>query len=480
MWQPVLMINGFIIFVWGALMLLPAAVLKYYSGHFDVTFIECSILSMFFGGMLFFANYGKIKKISILQGYLITVTCWLICPFICALPLYGNGDITSYADALFEATSGLTTTGSTILTNVEAQPKSVLFWRAILNGVSGVGIVIFAVALMPFLGIGGMHIFTKENSDTEEKFLPKVRYIAKDIIITYVLLNIICALLLKWAGMNWFDAICFALATLCTGGLSTKNNSVAFFDSPTIEAIIGIFMLLGSLPMTYFILIAKKRSFSFITGNKQVNAFLKVVAFYILSISIFHALTAKIDFTTAFRHVSFNVISAMTTTGFSSCDFIQWGSWVPVVFFILFLTGGCTGSTTGSIKIFRWQVIGAFFNKNATTSLSPNQVAVMKAGGKIIDDNIVASVFVMVLGFLFAIVLFTLIITMTGVDFLTALGAVTGNITNSGIGLTEATGPAGSFAGFTPFVKYLLAFIMVLGRLEVIAIFVLLHKIKVM
>ena len=479
MWQPVLMINGFIIFVWGALMLLPAAVLKYYTGAFDVTFIECSILSMFLG---------------------------VVCPFICALPLYGNGDITSYADALFEATSGLTTTGSTILTDVEAQPKSVLFWRAILNGVSGVGIVIFAVALMPFLGIGGMHIFTKENSDTEEKFLPKVRYIAKDIIITYVLLNIICALLLKWAGMNWFDAICFAyvllniicalllkwagmnwfdaicfaLATLCTGGLSTKNNSVAFFDSPTIEAIIGIFMLLGSLPMTYFILIAKKRSLTFITGNKQVNAFLKIVVFYILSITLIYAVSAQIDFTTAFRQVSFNVISAMTTTGLSSYDFIQWGGWVPVVFFILFLTGGCTGSTSGSVKIFRWQVIAAFFNKNATTSLSPNQVAVMKAGGKIIDDNIVASVFVMVLGFLFAIVFFTLVITITGVDFLTALGAVTGNITNSGLGLTEATGPAGSFASFTPFVKYLLAFIMVLGRLEVIAIFVLLHKIKVM
>lgn len=478
MWQPVLMINGFIIFVLGALMLLPAAVLKYYTGSFDATFIECSLFSMFLGGMLFLANYGQIKKISILQGYLITVTCWFVCPFICALPLYGNGDISSYVDALFEATSGLTTTGSTILTNVEAQPKSVLFWRAILNGVSGVGIVIFAVALMPFLGIGGMHIFTKENSDTEEKFLPKVRYIAKDIIIAYVILNIACALLLKWAGMNWFDAVCHALATLCTGGLSTKNNSIAFFNSPTIEAVIGIFMILGALPMTYFVLIVKKRSLSFITGNKQVNTFLKVVLFYILSITIFYALTAHLSFTTAFRQVSFNVISAMTTTGLSSYDFTTWGSWVPIVFIILFLTGGCTGSTTGSIKIFRWQVVTAFFRKNATTSLSPNQVAVMKAGGKIIDDNIVSSVFVMVFGFLFSIVFFTLIITMTGIDLITAIGAVTGNITNSGIGLTPATGPAGSFAGFTPFVKYLLSFIMVLGRLEVIAVLVLLHKIN--
>lgn len=480
MWQPVLMINGFIIFVLGALMLLPAAALRYYTGSFDTIFIQNSILTMFIGGSLFLANYGKIKNISILQGYLITVICWFASPFICALPLYGNGEIATFADALFEATSGLTTTGSTILGNVEAQPKSVLFWRAVLHGISGVGIVIFAVALMPFLGIGGMHIFNKENSDTEEKFLPKIRYIAKDIILVYVLLNIICAVLLKWAGMNWFDAICHALATLCTGGLSTKNNSVAYFDSPMIETIIGIFMLLGSLPMTYFVLIAKKRSFASVIENNQVNTFLKLVFWYVLVISAFYAYTSDIPFVTAFRRASFNMISAMTTTGFSSYDFIQWGTWAVAVFFILFLHGGCTGSTTGSIKIFRWQVIMAFFKKNATNSLSPNQVTVMKAGGKVIDDNIVSSVFVMVLGYLMAIILFTLIISMTGVDFMTAFGAVTGNITNSGLGLTEATGPAGNFAGFTPFVKYILSFVMVLGRLEIIAVFVLLRKIHLM
>lgn len=461
-------------------MLLPAAALKYYTGSFDAIFIQNSILTMFIGGSLFLANYGKIKNISILQGYLITVICWFACPLICALPLYGNGDIQTYADALFEATSGLTTTGSTILSNVEAQPKSVLFWRAVLNGISGVGIVIFAVALMPFLGIGGMHIFNKENSDIEEKIPAQNPLYRQGHYSGICLAEHHCAVLLKWAGMNWFDAICHALATLCTGGLSTKNNSVAYFDSPMIETIIGIFMLLGSLPMTYFVLIAKKRSFASIIENNQVNTFLKLVFWYILIISAFYAYTSDIPFVTAFRRASFNMISAMTTTGFSSYDFIQWGTWAVAVFFILFLHGGCTGSTTGSIKIFRWQVIMAFFKKNATNSLSPSQVTVMKAGGKVIDDNIVSSVFVMAFGFLLAIMLFTLIISMTGVDFVTALGAVAGNITNSGLGLTEATGPAGSFAGFTPFVKYILSFVMVLGRLEVIAVFVLLRKIHLM
>lgn len=478
MWQPVLMINGFIVFILGALMLVPAAALKYYTGSFDAYFIQSGFFAMFVGGSLFLANYGRIKNISVLQGYLITVCCWFTAPLFCALPFLGNGDINTFSDALFEATSGLTTTGSTILSNIEGQPKSVLLWRALLHGVSGVGIVIFAVALMPFLGIGGTHIFNKENSDTEEKFLPKMRYIAKDIILTYILLNIICMFLLKWAGMNWFDAVCHALATLSTGGLSTKNNSIAYFNSATIETIIGTFMLLGSLPMTYFILIAKRRNFASVFGNQQVNAFLKFIFGFVLIISIFYAVTANIPFLTAFRRASFNMISAISTTGFSSYDFIQWGPWAVTVFLILFMAGGCTGSTSGSIKIFRWQVVLAFFKKSATTALSPNQVTAMKAGGKVIDDKIVSSVFVMVIGFVLAIILFTLIITMTGVDFTTSLGAVTCNIANAGLGLTEATGPLGNFAGFTPFVKYLLVVVMLLGRLEVVAVFVLLHKIK--
>ena len=226
MWQPVLMINGYLISVLGLAMLIPAAV--------------------------FLGNRTKIEKITLQQGYLLTAVSWVSLTLLATLPFILSDVTPGFADALFEAMSGLSTTGATVITDLEVLPDSILLWRSMLNGLGGVGIVIFAVALLPFLGIGGMHIFNKENSDIEEKFLPKIRYIAKDIILVYVLLNIICAVLLKWAGMNWFDAICHALATLCTGGLSTKNNSVAYFDSPMIETIIGIFMLLGSLPMTCF------------------------------------------------------------------------------------------------------------------------------------------------------------------------------------------------------------------------------------
>jgi trk system potassium uptake protein TrkH len=178
------------------------------------------------------------------------------------------------------------------------------------------------------------------------------------------------------------------------------------------------------------------------------------------------------------RYVSFNTISAITTTGLTSSDFISWGNWSFIVFLILYMHGGCTGSTTGSIKIFRWQVIVSFFKKNSIKSLSPNQVTVMKIGDKLIDDNIVSSVFVLVFGFIFAIVFLTLILCLTGIDFATALGSVTACVTNSGIGLTSATGPSGNFFEFSDFAKSILSFAMVLGRLEVVAVIVLFSKIK--
>lgn len=464
--------------VLGAMMMVPAALLYYDSGKPDYVFIESGLVSVFIGGTLFLANRGAVDKISILQGYLITICTWFMTPLICALPFLGNGSIVHLYDAVFEATAGITATGSTILTNIEMQPKSVLLWRSMLNALGGVGIIIFAVALSPFLGTGGMHLFNNENSDTEEKFLPKIRYIANDIIIVYILLNIVCALLLKYLGMSWFDAINWAMATLSTGGFSIKNNSIAYYDSATIETVIGIFMLLGALPITYFVLIFKKKSFRAIFHNAQVNTFVKLIVLYTLILTLFYAYQHSTPLVSSFRIVCFNLIAAITTAGIYSSDYTTWGPWAAIVFLILFLHGGCTGSTTGSIKMFRWQVVSAFLKKHMIKALSPNQVVLMKNGDKVIDDSIVSSVFALILAFLFGIVFFTLVLSFTGLDFMTAFGATIANITGIGTGLTEAIGPHGNFAAFTPFVKYVLSFVMVLGRLEVITVFVLFFKLK--
>ena len=478
MLRPILMINGFIMLVLGTMMMLPAFILYYDSGKPDYIFIESGLLSIFIGGALFLANRGTIDKISVLQGYLITICSWFLTPLIAALPFLGNGSIAHFYDAVYEATAGITATGSTILTNVEIQPKSVLLWRSMLNGLGGVGIIIFAVALSPFLGTCGMRLFNNENSDTEEKFLPKIRYIANDIIIVYILLNIICALLLKYLGMDWFEASNWAMATLSTGGFSIKNNSIAYYDSATIETVIGIFMLLGALPITYFVLIFKKKSFNAVLHNAQVNTFLKLIMLYTLLLTLFYAYQNHESLLKSFRIIAFNLIAAITSAGIFSSDYVTWGPWAAVVFLILFLHGGCTGSTTGSIKIFRWQVVWAFLKKHMIKAISPNQVVLMKNGDKIIDDNIVNSVFALILAFLFGIVFFTLVLSLSGLDFMTAFGATVANITGIGTGLTEAIGPRGNFAAFTPFVKYTLSFVMVLGRLEVITVLVLFFRLK--
>ena len=476
MWRPVFMLNGFIMLVLGAMMLIPAFALLYYSGKIDYAFIQSGLIAIFFGGALFLANYGEIQKISILQGYLITICSWLIAPLVCAIPIWYH--VGTWHDAVFEATAGITTAGSTIFTNVESLPKSILLWRAMLNGLGGIGIVIFAVALSPFLGTGGMHLFSKENSDTEEKFLPKIRYIANDIIIVYILLNVICAGLLKFFGMNWFDAVTWALSTVSTGGFSIKNDSISYYNSAAIESVIALFMLFGALPITYFILICKRKSIQSIIGNSQVNTFLKLILLYTFSLSLYVWLTGNKSFLQVISTISFNIIGAISTAGIYSSDYTGWGTWAIVFFFALFLHGGCTGSTTGSIKIFRWQVIAAFLKRHITTSLSPHQVTIMKAGDKVIDDKIVSSVFALFFAYLFAILFFTLILAFSGIDFISALGAVTGTISGVGTGLTPDVGPHGNFAHFSPFVKYILSFVMFIGRLEVITVVVLLGKIR--
>ena len=283
MWQPVLMISGYFISVLGLSMLLPAALDIYYTGSNWSLFVTSAIVSLFIGLSLFLANNNKLRNITLQQGYLLTVTSWFSVALLAALPflLYG----TNLADAVFEAASGISTTGATIYPNVEKLPHSILLWRALLNGLGGVGIVIFAIALMPFLGIGGMQIFQRENSDVNEKFLPKISYIAKRIIIVYITLIALCLLALKFAGMGWFDALCQSVSTIATGGFSTKNASIGAFNSPTIEWVLTIFMFLGAIPLTlYHSLLATKNFHSLRTS--QVAVFAKVLGLYIAGVAL--------------------------------------------------------------------------------------------------------------------------------------------------------------------------------------------------
>ena len=469
MWQPVLMISGYFISVLGLAMLFPAAVDMYYSKNNWSIFVTSAIISIFIGFSLFLANKSKIKDISIQQAYLLTALSWFSVTFLASFPflLYG----TPLPDALFEAASGISTTGATIYADVEKLPHSLLLWRALLNGLGGVGIVIFAIALLPFLGIGGMQIFQRENSDVNEKFMPKISYIAKRIILVYVILQISCALSLKLAGMGWFDSICHALATVATGGLSTKNSSIGYYNSPSIEWVITLFMFLGAVPLTIYHSILATRNIHSLR-SEQVIVFVKVLLVYIGMMTLWLVYKDIYGFMDALRYSAFNIVSIVTTTGFASTDYLQWGSFAVAAFVVFALTGGCTGSTSGSIKIYRWQIAFAQLKKILISTTEPNRLLPLKVGNTSISYHVADSIFIFLIAFFISTVVFTLLLALTGLDFTTALSAVIACITNSGPGISSIVGPLGNYSSLSDFSKYLLAFVMLFGRLEVMTILV--------
>ena len=469
MWQPVFMISGYILSILGLIMLVPAGL--DFAENKDVLspFIPSSVITVFLGLSLFLANYTKVEKISLKQAYLVTSVSWCIVGAFAALPFLFFNQNYKFSDVFFETVSGVTGTGATVLSDVESLPHSILLWRSVLNLLGGLGIVIFAVALLPFLGIGGMRIFQRENSDSNDKFMPKFSYIAKRIVFVYTALVIICTVSLFWCGMDWFDAVNHAMSAIGTGGFSTKNNSVAAFNSVSIEVVIMFFMLTGSLPLTFYILLFRHGEAN---KNYQVSVFLKAVFYCSLLVSIYLFATSDYSLLQSLRYSFFSVISIMTTTGLSSINFVEWGVWTSAVFMLLSLSGGCTGSTSGSIKIFRWQVIYAYLHKYVLSMVEPNRVIPLKVGTINPTQNVITSVFVYVFSFIISMLLIGVAVSLCGVDFNTSLAASVACMTNVGVGSVEIIGPSGNYAFFSAPVKYILCFAMLLGRLEVITVMV--------
>lgn len=469
MWQPVFMISGYILGILGLIMLIP--------GGLDISvaqtdwspFFNASMIAIFFGFSLFLSNYTKIERITLKQGYLLTAVSWISVCLFSALPFIFHHSVDNVMDAVFEATSGITGTGATIMNDVESLPPSVLLWRSLLNYIGGLGIVIFAVALLPFLGIGGMQIFQHENSDSNDKFMPKFSYIAKRIVFVYVFLTGLATVSLFAVGMGWFDAINHAMSAIGTGGFSTKNNSIAAFNSAPIEFVTVIFMLVGALPMTFYILLYRRANPD---KNRQVRVFLKLVAVYSLLLGGYLYFASDFSLFAALRYSLFTVTAIVTTTGLASCDYTTWGVWITAVILFLSLTGGCTGSTTGSIKIFRWQVIYAFLRKYLLSAIEPNRVIPLKIGTVNMPEKVTMSVFVYVFSFVISLVLMTVVVSACGLDLRTSLAAVTACMTNVGVGSIDLIGPNGNYAFFSETVKSLLCFAMLLGRLEIITILV--------
>ncbi len=472
MWQLVLMINGYFISVVGCAMFAVAGYDMYINSSTWSLFLNSALLTMFIGLSLFLSNRTLANSISMRQGYLLTTTSWVSIGLLSTLPFMLYGCTSNFHDAFFEAISGVTGTGATIFADVESLPKPILLWRSVLNMIGGIGVVIFASALLPFLGIGGMQIFQRENSDINDKFMPKFRYIAKRIILVYVFFLLCCIGCLYFAGMDLFDAVNHGFSTVATGGFSTKNTSIGYYDSALIESIVILFMLLSALPMTFFVMLLQNK-FRHSLRTIQVVAFLKIVFWSVLAMTLWLRFSGVTDsLFKSLRYAAFNVVSIMTTTGFSSTDYLSWGAFAVAAFTVIGLIGGCSGSTTGSIKVFRWQVITAFLRQTLALAVSPKRMVPLKIKQFVLGNEVVVSVLVFTTLFLMVAAILILMLTLSGVDVFTAFAAVMGCITNVGPGVAESIGPKGSFVAFSPFVKDILAIAMLLGRLEILTILV--------
>lgn len=469
--RPVFLALGILICMLGAGMLVPMMV-DLFVGHKDwQTFASASVLTAFVGALLFFSNRGTADKLTLRQAFALTVSAWVVLPAFAAMPFVLSELELSYTDAFFEAMSGLTTTGSTVITGLDAAPPGLLLWRALLQWFGGIGIVVMAVAILPLLQVGGMQLFKMESSDQNEKILPRTAQLAVAISGLYVMFTALCAFALTLAGMTPFNAVAHAMTTIATGGFSTSDGSVGHFDSAAVDAIIMAGMLIGSMPFVLYLQVLRGRPLAF-WRDEQVRAFLAFVVFLVLFTIVWLIGWNGFGLGEALRFGGFNAISIMTGTGYATTDYGAWGPFAVSLFFLVMFIGGCAGSTSCGIKIFRFQVLLKSMRAWSSRVVVPSGIFVATYNGKSISDDVRASVLAFFVLFVVAFLALAFLVALTGVDWITAFSGAGTALANVGPGLGPIIGPSGTFEGLPIAAKWILSFGMLLGRLELFTVLV--------
>ena len=469
--RSVLYIIGLLISTLGCMMLIPT-LFDLFSNHNNWSiFASTGIIIFLMGITIILAFKNKSTRIGNRETFLLSVLSWIFLAGISALPLYLSDLNLSYTNAFFEATSGITTTGSTILVNIENVSNGILIWRSILQWLGGIGIIVMAVAALPLLHMSGLQLFFSEQIEPNDKLKERVNNLAKTIIIIYAIFTLVCAILLNITGMSVFDSICHSMTTIATGGYSTKNNSIGYFDNIWIEIIIIMGMIAASLP---FIIYAKSLSnIKSVFMDKQVIGFLYTLIISIFIIAIWLNLKLNVNFIESIRISAFNVISIITGTGYSTEDFSEWGSFAISMLFIFMLIGGCTGSTTGGIKIFRIQILWQVILQQIQKVIRPHQILKITYSKAIIDDKTTLSILAIIFLFILSIIIIAGLLYWMGLDLLTAFSAAATSIAVVGPGLSNEIGPLGNFSNLPNQAKWLLSAAMIIGRLEFLAVLIL-------
>ena len=460
---------GILQIILGIFMLIPVIVQFVYN-QLDSSFFGSSIVTIIFGTLFFLSNLDHDKRLNLQQAFLLTALSWLSIALFGSLPFVFSNVEFSFTNAFFESMSGITTTGSTIIPNLESIPKGILFWRAILQWLGGIGVIVMAITLMPIMNVGGMQLFQISNSDSSEKILPKSKEIALRLIYIYSGLTALCALSYKILGMNIFDSLTHSMTTIATGGFSNYNDSIGFFNSISIEISAMIFIILGSLPFIAYI--------KFLSGNNkilisdvQIKTFIKIIVFSIIILSIYLSFVNPNQIN--LRSIFFNVISILTGTGYVNAQYDNWGSFPIILFLALMFIGGCAGSTTCGIKIFRIQILYSFIVNQLKKIIYPKGIFVLKYDQNPVDNKFISSIISFI--YLYLVIFFTItaLLSLSGLDFITAISGAATSISNVGPGLGSIIGPNGNFSSLPDISKWILSLGMILGRLELFAILVL-------
>ena len=470
--KTVFFLIGVLLTILGVSMLIPYAIqiLQNENSH---SFIGSSFITIFIGILFILANLEKNFKLNLQQTFLFSALAWFLIAIFGSLPFLLSPIPFSISDAFFESMSGITTTGATVITNLDNTPKSILLWRSIMQWLGGIGIIVMAITILPLLKVGGMQLFKMEGPLSTEKILPRTLEVATILISTYLVLTIICALLYWFFGMSVFDSVAHSMTTLATGGFSTHNNSIGFFENPNIEIIASVFIILGSIPFITYL--------KFVKGNKRI--FLEdiqikgLINILVISIIIMFAylffISNELSIFDKLRISAFNVISILSGTGYVTDDFGLWGRFSLIFFLFLMFIGGCAGSTACGIKIFRLQMLIIFLKNQIKKLISPNSVIVVKYNNQKITDDFIKSVITFIFSFLFIFLIIALLLSLTGLDFITAISGAASSISNVGPGLGDIIGPNGNYKNIPDVSKWVLSFGMLLGRLELFAILVL-------
>lgn len=466
--RPVFYLAGMMQLITAGLMLIPCLLELLSNGPDAQGFFDSAVITGFVAMALILAMKTEIRSLNVRQMFLLVTITWLVTCFTSSLPFMTTQIRLSFTDAFFEAMSGMTTTGSTVIVGLDNLPGGILLWRALMQWLGGIGIVAIAIVLFPFMRIGGMQLFKTESSEKGEKVVAQARIFAASLIGVYLIVSIMSAALFHLAGMNWFDAICHMMTAVSTGGLSTKDASIGYFNNYGVIWASTFSMLVGSLPFVWLIKLGVQ--FKGACRDKQVHTLLIVAGLFSLVMTAWILNTTNYTLFEAFSHATHNVVSIMSTTGYASTDYSQWGSFAVMLFLLLYFCGGCTGSTTGSIKFFRWQIFFSSLRQQLLKTMLPHRITPVKFNNKTVNDEVKDSVANFIILFFITWLIAAMALALTGLDFVTALTGALSSISNAGPALGNVIGPAGTFAPLNDAAKWICSFTMLLGRLEILVV----------